>query len=255
MKLLILCAGLGSRLRPYTNHTPKTLVKINDKSLLERQIEVAKKFKLEVEIVGGYLHRKLKDYANKIYVNYEYKTTNMLWSLFKALSHIEEEVIISYGDIVYSKKILEKIINCRDDIAIPIDLNWAEYWKTRQSDILIDSETLQFDKNYFLKEIGNKPFSINQIQGQYMGIIKLSGNGCKIFKEEFKKIGSGVFGQDKTLRNAFLTDFLQYLIVKEIKIKVIPHSDNWVEIDTVSDLNSRITKKRLLEIENELKII
>ena len=252
MKLLILCAGIGSRLRPYTNNIPKTLVSINNRSLLERQIEVANQFKLDIEIVGGYLHEKLFNYGKKIYVNYEYESTNMLWSLFKGLDNLNEEIIISYGDIVYSEKILEKTILSKEDIAIPIDLNWAEYWKTRQSDILNDSETLQYDENYFLKEIGNKPSSISQIQGQYMGLIKLSRNGCRIFKEKFSEIGTQVLINNKTLKTAYLTDFLQFLVTEEIKIKVIPHNHNWVEIDTISDLQSLESKKRLIDIENEL---
>ena len=43
MKAIILAAGLGTRLRPMTENTPKALVQVNQKPLIEYQIEFLKK--------------------------------------------------------------------------------------------------------------------------------------------------------------------------------------------------------------------
>lgn len=42
MKAIILAAGLGTRLRPMTENTPKALVQVNQKPLIEYQIEFLK---------------------------------------------------------------------------------------------------------------------------------------------------------------------------------------------------------------------
>ena len=42
MRAIILAAGLGTRLRPMTNNTPKALIKVKDKPLVEYQIEYLK---------------------------------------------------------------------------------------------------------------------------------------------------------------------------------------------------------------------
>ena len=39
-KVIILAAGEGKRLRPYTADRPKCLVEINDVSLIDRQIKI-----------------------------------------------------------------------------------------------------------------------------------------------------------------------------------------------------------------------
>ena len=56
MKAIILAAGLGTRLRPMTENTPKALVKVNEKPLVEYQIEFLKERVIDdIIIVVGYL--------------------------------------------------------------------------------------------------------------------------------------------------------------------------------------------------------
>ena len=57
MKVIILAAGQGTRLRPLTDHQPKCMVEIGHKSIIDRQIEVMKACGIKEEdiyIVGGY---------------------------------------------------------------------------------------------------------------------------------------------------------------------------------------------------------
>ena len=50
MRAIILAAGLGTRLRPMTDNTPKALIKVNDKPLVEYQIEYLKEKCLRLDI-------------------------------------------------------------------------------------------------------------------------------------------------------------------------------------------------------------
>jgi MurNAc alpha-1-phosphate uridylyltransferase len=52
MKAMIFAAGMGTRLRPYTDHTPKAMVKIKDKPLLEWKIEWLQKWGFHEIIVN-----------------------------------------------------------------------------------------------------------------------------------------------------------------------------------------------------------
>ena len=90
--------------------------------------------------------------------------------------------IISYADIFYKKSAVSLLLKKKHDISITSSTKWKKIWKKRFKDPLMDAETFDFDSNYFLKEIGKKPKSLNQIKGQYMGLIGISHIGWKKIK-------------------------------------------------------------------------
>ena len=69
MKAIILAAGLGTRLRPMTENTPKALVQVNQKPLIEYQIEFLKEKGInDIIIIVGYLKEQF-DYLKEKYTN------------------------------------------------------------------------------------------------------------------------------------------------------------------------------------------
>ena len=252
IKVIILAAGEGTRLRPYTLDKPKCMVEIDGKSLIDRQISVLEKAGIdEIVLVGGYKIEMLKGKGSRIKENSNYSKTNMVWTLFCAEDELQDDVIISYGDIVYSKKILEKLIDSKKDIAVIIDKNWEYYWKSRSDNPLDDLETLKLDHDKRITEIGKQPSSLQEIQGQYIGLIKLSKKGIEQMKDIFyqAKKSNNLLG--KSPKNAYLTDLLQLLIESGVEVSSIPVDSEWVEIDTIEDMNAEITSTRLKNILNE----
>ena len=66
MKAVILAAGIASRLRPLTNHTPKCLLEIGGKSLLERAIQGLLTNNIrEIVLVTGYLQEQIVSFVQK----------------------------------------------------------------------------------------------------------------------------------------------------------------------------------------------
>ena len=247
MKSIILAAGEGKRLRPYTDNIPKSLVKIAGSSMLEYQLGVFKKFKINHIVVAGYLSEKIKEVTKNVILNREYASTNMLYTLFKAKDYFDDDIIISYGDIMYTEDTLLKLINDENNISLTIDKNWKDYWSKRYENPLDDLETL-VKRNNILYEIGNKADNYDKIQGQYMGLIKISKsiiNKIVLIYEECKKNGK-IKGKD--YKKAYLTDFIQELIDRSIKINTIEISDPWIEIDSTEDYHNKETLRRLKEI-------
>ncbi|MGE5627660.1 MAG: sugar phosphate nucleotidyltransferase, partial [Solirubrobacterales bacterium] len=67
MRAIILAAGMGTRLRPLTNNTPKSLVKVKGEPMAERQIRFLKEKGIEdIVVVTGYLNDKF-DYLKEKY--------------------------------------------------------------------------------------------------------------------------------------------------------------------------------------------
>lgn len=249
MKSIILAAGEGTRLRPYTLSRPKCLVEVDGKSLLDRQLEILKSAGVTDNVViGGYLADQLKDKGSRFYLNSRYDETNMVWTLFCAEEELDSELIVTYGDIVYSKEVLQSLLKSDADISLTIDLDWQQYWEDRLEDPLDDAETLKLDDDGMILEVGQKPKSLDEIEGQYMGLMKFSLKGLRVLKEIFYqgkkdgKIGS------KPVENAYMTDLLQAIINSGTKIQSVPVHGGWIEIDTVDDLESDVTLSRLEKI-------
>jgi NDP-sugar pyrophosphorylase family protein len=110
-KAMIFAAGLGTRLKPYTNHHPKALVKVNGKSLLERNIDYLRSFGIREFVINtfhlsGQIHLFLSRYRNtdlKIHVCYEeggpYETGG---GLANAAVHLkgEDPFVVMNADIL-----------------------------------------------------------------------------------------------------------------------------------------------------------
>ncbi len=248
-KVILLVAGEGKRLRPFTIDRPKCMVKINGISLIDRQLSVLKSVGLDdILMIGGYKAEMLKRKDIKLKINSRYYETNMVWTLFSAYDDLEGDIIISYGDIVYSKDILIKLLKSHADISVTIDKDWENYWRARNDNPLDDAETLKLRKDKTILEIGKKPKSIQEIEGQYMGLMKFSSLGIKQLKSVFNEAVRCGDLDGKPIENAYMTDLLQALIDRGISIASVPVSGGWIEVDTVDDLNSDVTNQRINSI-------
>jgi len=249
MKAIILAAGKGTRLKPLTNDKPKCLVPIFGKPLIEYQLEILNNFLFEkTMIISGYKSEKLNYLNIHLINNPEYDNTNMLYSLYCARDEIKGDILISYGDSIYSTDVIQSILKCKSDICISTDNDWKSYWDSRYNDPLSDLETLRLNDQGDLIEIGNTPESYKQIEGQYIGLIKLSKKGSDIFFKEMTNSIKNNNVNGKSFKDAYLTDFLADLIKLKYNLKASFVEGGYVEIDTVEDLKSEITLKRVKEI-------
>ena len=89
MKAIIIAAGMGQRLRPYTIDRPKCMVEINGRSLIQRQVDAYRAAGIEdIIVIRGYRGRQIQ-LPDITYVdNVDYKNNNILESLFCAKDHL-----------------------------------------------------------------------------------------------------------------------------------------------------------------------
>ena len=243
MKVIILAAGKGERLYPLTKDIPKCMVKLFGKSILERQIEVFKQSKInQIVIVTGYKREKIDISNIQEYYNKNYDSTNMLETLFCAKDELIESTVISYGDIIFGEKVLDPLIKSKENFSVVIDKNWKELWFARMDEPINDVESLKLDTNGYILDIGLPVKNIDEIEGQYIGLMKFQNEGLKIMKnfyEESKlqaeKTGKNPLNPNIPFKKSYITDFIRGLINAGHKIKAIPIENGWLELDTIQD--------------------
>lgn len=264
LKAIILAAGRGKRLKPLTDKIPKAMVKLFGKSLLEWQINVFRSCNInDISIVTGYNGEMINFSDIHYFQNNNYDSTNMVETLFCANEKISDSVIVSYGDIIFQKDVLEKLILANDDISLIIDENWEEYWKIRFENPLEDAESLVIDEKKYIQNIGQKANTIQEIKGQYIGLIKFQKNGIESLKKFYEKSktesksGINPLNPKIAFEKSFMTDLLQGMIKSGFKIKSVPVKNGWLELDTLHDyelyekMYSEGTMSRFIEMGSE----
>ena len=234
---LILAAGLGNRMKKISSSNPKILFEFNKRRLIDYHFENLKEYKKsKIYIVGGYNLEKIKKYLKGTKVNFfknkEFRSTNMYYSfsLAKKLLNQNKDLIISYGDIIFKKEILKKILNNKIKFDVCIDKDFLRYWKLRMKKPMKDLESLIIKQNE-IKEIGKKTSNYKFIQGQYIGLMKIPN---QYFKKILKLME--MYKLKKNYKQSYFTEFLQFLIDNGVKLRPLFHQGGWQEFDSPKDL-------------------
>jgi choline kinase len=233
MKAIILAAGRGSRMKSMTDERPKCLVELKGRTLLDRQINAIKTAGIkQISIVTGYKRELLSINGIKEFHNSNWAETNMVSSLACADEWLEvEPCIVSYSDIFYDPTAINLLIENQAPIAITYDPHWIELWGRRFSDPLVDAETLRLNNNQTIVEIGNKPKSVQEIQGQYMGLLRFTPEGWNELVTVRETLSS------KARKSIHMTAMLQKIVeADKIRIAAMPYTGDWGEIDSKKDL-------------------
>ena len=233
MKAIILAAGRGKRTKKLGDRLPKCLFKLNDKPLLEYQLDALRKAGVsDIALVTGYRKELLSDYGLVQFHNSCWEKTNMVASLCRAQGWLEKgPCIVSYSDIFYDVSAVKSLLSNKGDLAITYDPNWLNLWTQRFKDPLLDAENFCLGSSSTVSKIGGKPQSINEVEGQYMGLLKFSPKGWKEAITILKKLS--IIEQD----NIAMTELLQHVLdAKKMQISAIPYLGQWGEVDSSDDL-------------------
>ena len=110
-------------------------------------------------------------------------------------------------------------------------------WDLRFKNPLDDAESLIHDENYNLQEIGYKTKYYNNIQGQYIGLIKIQGSKLSKILDFYKSLDKSILYDGNSFKNMYMTTFIQLLINKNWSVKSVPIFSGWLEFDSINDLN------------------
>jgi L-glutamine-phosphate cytidylyltransferase len=232
MRAIILAAGRGSRMGQLSDERPKCLVEFGGKPLIQRQVAALRAGGAQdVGVVRGY-RAEMVDLADLTYFHNErWAETNMVASLATAAEWLKAgPVIVSYADIFYRHELVRDLAAASGDLVITYDRAWRTLWSRRFADPLADAETFQADASGRLIEIGNKTSKIDEITGQYMGLLKFTPRA-------WKDVEALLATFDTLTRDRLdMTGLLQRLLRRNVTIDTFGTDGQWGEIDSPGDL-------------------
>ncbi len=231
MKAIILAAGRGSRMGMLTDDKPKCQVTVLGKTLLQHCMDTLQSAGFSVEDIGivtGYRKEAISEQGVRFFWNSRWGTTNMVYTLTKAREWLEQEpCIVCYSDVIFHKNVILRLKQCQDDIALPYFTGYWDLWSKRFSNPLDDLEVFRHAGGK-LVEIGCKPECKDQVQGQYMGLLRFSPFG---WRQVEKLIDSPL------VEKIDMTTLLQKLLENGNNISVYASHEPWLECDTVQDMH------------------
>ena len=246
MKAIIIAAGMGKRLIPYTKDRPKCMLEIGGKSLIKHQTDILTDLGInDIHIIKGYKQEafNLPGLDFDYYINQNYENNNILESLFCAEPEIKGEVIILYSDIIFDKEVVEKLMESDEEISIVVDINWRANYINRHHHPVEEAENVMIDEKSYVRKIG-KALEINKdfTSGEFIGMLKLRGQGTEKLKRTYhasrETCQNGSFQDAKTFSQAYLTDIIQEMVDHSTNVYCVKINNGWQEIDTFEDLEN-----------------
>lgn len=235
MKAIILAAGMASRLRPLTENTPKCLLKVGEKCLLQRSIDaLASNGIRDFVIVTGYLHEMIEtfvaeQYGNNINVKFihndVFDSTNNIYSLWLARPEAEgQEILLLDSDLLYDPRIITKVMESdADNVLTLIRHELGE----EEMKVVLDHE------NGTIIEI-SKTCNPADAAGESLGIEKM---GCRYTSALYQELEPMM--NEEHLENVFYERAFERLIAKGHTYKVIDVTELFsCELDTVEDFEN-----------------
>ena len=216
-----------------TRSLPKCLLKIGGMTLLDRQIHALRGAGIrEIGIVTGYRRESLAARGLKEFHNPDWATTNMVFSLARAQEWLSTgSCVVTYADIFYSAGAVRRILGSQAAVTLTYDPNWRILWTRRFENPLEDAETFRISRHGRILEIGRKPKSIEEIQGQYMGLLKFTPLGWQAVERIRSRLPPAA---NRALQ---MTQALDILVqAKRVGIRGLPWRGFWGEVDQIRDL-------------------
>lgn len=237
MKVIILSAGIGSRLNPLTKSIPKSMLLMdNNTTVLERTINMINKHtNSEVIVVTGYCKDQIEGCVSKFdncktVHNPFYRITNSISSLWFAKEEMEDDLIIINADVVVEENLFKYLLEVESEAFVLYD-----------SSIGSEADYKVSEKN---GEVIVMSKELKSFSGEYVGITKLNKSEAIKLKDKIERMIL-----NELVNEWYETALVDMIFTESFKLDAVDVAKyNWTEIDNVNDL---IKAKDIFRLENK----
>lgn len=253
---VIAAAGQGFKehLMPLIADRPKSMLEVKGKTILQRQVDSLISCGIRnISVVRGYKKEMINLPDVRYFDNEHYKETTALDSFFCAEEALRGRTLLLYGDIIFDRSILEKLLKSEADITIVVDHsrtgghfngngngNNPSYPEMIQTQRKLKNESMflpEDNLNAALK--AGRKLEQSQANAEFIGMALFSEKGTEILKsvynESKEKFSGQPFHEAASFKQASFSDLLQELISRDIEVACLDIYKGWVEVDTFED--------------------
>ncbi|MCX7822407.1 MAG: phosphocholine cytidylyltransferase family protein [Syntrophobacterales bacterium] len=219
-RAIILAAGQGKRLLPYTKDRPKCLLQFGEKSLIEIQIEALRVCGIkDVTVVIGYrgdlVKGRLGDRA-KYVENIRYEDTSSMYSLWLAGRNFSGSCVILNSDVLFHPSILKKLLDSKSPNALAMDFH--SHLNEEEMKVLVEG-----------KRVKGLSKAFRQADGENVGMLKFDENGWSLLFETIEDLlNQGYIGEMVPFA---VNAIVSRCFIEAVSVDHLP----WIEIDFPED--------------------
>lgn len=240
-RAILLAASRGAQLGPLTERRPKCMIDVRGEPLLQRLVRTLNRSGLhDVTVVRGYCKEAIDLAGIEAVDNDRYEDTGEAASLACAYNRLHGPCLVSYGDILFRRHVLDGLLAAEGDIVTVVDARRRPD-SSRAPDRAVDwvrcsrpfTGGYLDDERVTLEAMWSDSAGAEDAHGEFIGLARLSAEGATQVRGALDAMG-----RDGSLEGADLPELFTRLIDRGAAIDVHYVTGHWLDLDDAFDLAS-----------------
>ncbi|MFQ5534265.1 MAG: phosphoenolpyruvate mutase [Sphingomonadales bacterium] len=237
-RAIVLAASRGRALGPLTEDRPKCMLEVGGKPILRRIVGAFNDSGLrDITVVRGYKKEAVDLPTVETVDNDAYAGRGEVASLACASGKLTGNCVLSFGDIVFRKYILDQLLAVNGDIILTVDALWGKRTDVSRTGKL---DLAQCTKPFTGDFLDDEPVYLRRIDGgadpacahgRWVGLARFSDAGCRLVVRELDAMR-----RDGSLKTAPMATLFNRLVAAGHKLTVLYIAGHWIDVNDVYDL-------------------
>lgn len=251
VRAIILAAGADKALLPLTEDRPACMLDVKGRTILERQVDQLNALGIkDIAVVRGYQKGAVNLPNLRYYDNDEYESTGELASLMTAREYLKGRVLVLYGDILFERHVLEKLLQSPAPFSIVCDRSWTEHrggdgeLPTRPDLVQLRNPSVNGARRIDLEGATGvtriaRGIAPQEADAEFIGMMMLDPGATERLLGTWDRLmesrNGRPFYEADSVRKGALTDLLAHLLESGEEIAGVEIYKGWQEVDSFED--------------------
>jgi len=235
-RAIVLAASRGDELGTLTSAKPKAMVEVGGTPLLHRLVGQLRQAHIkDIVVVRGYGKAEVHAPDVRFVDAADYEGACELVSLAETLPQLEGDVVISFGDILFRKYILNNLLAEEHDLVIVADAAWRDRnGVDRYHDYVQATRpySLEYDETPVLLARMDPLIAREQVDGEWIGLLKATARGTQAIRGSIERLR-----ERPDFRRLRFKDLFADLVDAGHQLHVLYITGHWLDVDNLEDLN------------------